>query len=225
MCATYGMGGGPHGLGLTFDLPPMHEPDSRALVARWAREQRSRARITGRTARNLNPLIHARSGRRTVELAWWWLHLGGAPAPFSAFNSRDDALLRSWRDPFQRRALLPAHWYVERGRTFALPDDELFGIAAIVAPVPGAGPDGGELLGYSMVTRDAVGEADAVHPRMPLLLPRDFHDEWLDPDRAGDAGLISRARRTSEGIAAALRVIDAGAAGAGGGDASAPTLF
>ncbi|GAB2554827.1 SOS response-associated peptidase family protein [Leucobacter ruminantium] len=224
MCAIYGASGGPHGLGLTFDLPPMHEPDSRALVERWAREQRGRARITGRKARNLNPLIHVRGGARSVELGWWWLHVAGAPAPYSAFNSRDDALLRSWREPFQRRALLPARWYVEKGRTFALPGDELFGIAAIVTPVPGergGGIDGeGELLSYSMVTRDAVAAAAEADPRMPLVLPREFHDEWLDPDRVGDAELISRARFASEGIGAALRIIDVAGEGS-----MPPTLF
>lgn len=203
MCSTYGFGGGPHGLGLTFDLPPMHEPDSRRLLAEWAREQRGRARITGRRARNLNPIIHAGYGEPVVELAWWWLHVGAEPAPFSAFNSRDDTLLRKWREPFQRRAILPAHWYVEKGSTFALPGDELFGIAAIVTPVPTSQP-GSPLMSYSMVTRDAVGRAVEAHPRMPMLLPRDFHDAWLDPARPGDAALLDAALTASEQISAAV---------------------
>jgi putative SOS response-associated peptidase YedK len=183
----------------------MHEPDSRRLLAEWAREQRSRARITGRRARNLNPIIHAGYGDPVVELAWWWLHVGAEPAPFSAFNSRDDTLLRKWREPFQRRAILPAHWYVEQGSTFALPGDELFGIAAIVTPVPGAAPveqPGGLLMSYSMVTRDAVARAAEAHPRMPMLLPRDFHDAWLDPERPGDAALLAAAVEASRGICA-----------------------
>ena len=217
MCSSYGFGGGPRGLGLTFDLPPMHEPDSRRLLEAWAREHRGRARITGRLARNLNPIIHRGYGERVVELGWWWLHDGAEPAPYSAFNSRDDTLLRKWRAPFQRRAIVPAHWYVERGVPFGLPGDELFGIAAIVTPVP---QPGGVLMSYSLVTRDAVGAAAGTHPRMPLLLARELHDEWLDPERPGDARLIEEAVRGSERLALEVEPV---------GDARAvdplPTLF
>ncbi|QIM18270.1 SOS response-associated peptidase [Leucobacter coleopterorum] len=212
MCASYGLGGGPHELGLTFDLPPMHEPESRELIAQWARENHSKASITGRHARNLNPLIHEGYGERTVELGWWWLHIGSEPAPFSAFNSRDDNLLAKWRDPLQRRAILPAHWYIEKGRTFAMPDDELFGIAAIVTPV--SQPDGKKLMTYSMVTRASLARAADVHPRMPLLLPREAHDTWLDPARPGDRSLVTEAVRASDDFAAEVVIIsdpDAGA--------------
>lgn len=227
MCASYGLGNDVRELGLTFDLPPMHEPESRALVAEWMQGQRGTARITGRKARNLNPIIHEGYGERRVELAWWWLHVGADPAPFSAFNSRDDRLLRSWRDAFQRRAILPASWYVERGVSFALPDDELFGIAAIVTPVPQ--PDGGPMLSYSMVTRDAVGRAAETHPRMPMLLPRELHAAWLDPGRPGDAALLSEAVRASGEIGVevvATGIVATGAAADGtAADERQATLF
>lgn len=239
MCSSYGYGGGPHGLGLTFDLPPMHEPDSRRLLEAWVREHRGRARITGRRARNLNPIIHRGYGDLAVELGWWWLHSGPDPAPYSAFNARDDTLLRKWRVPFQRRAIVPAHWYLERGTPFGLPGDELFGIAAIVTPVPQS--DGTPLMSYALVTRDAVGAAADTHPRMPLLLPRGLHDAWLDPERSGDAALIAAAVAESETLSLAVRAIGprgwqdpespAGVAAADGGtaaasaEATAPTLF
>lgn len=206
MCASYGLGGGPHDLEVTFDLPPMHEPEHRETIARWAREQRHTARITGRTSRNLNPLIHAGYGRRTVELAWWWLHINNQPARFNAFNARDDALARKWRAPFGRRAILPAHWYVEKGHTFALPDDELFGIAAIVTPTE---RDGDTVLSYAMVTREAAGVAAAIHPRMPLVLPRDFHDTWLDPTDPGSGELVTRAVDASNALATEATVVAA----------------
>ncbi|QYM76449.1 SOS response-associated peptidase family protein [Leucobacter luti] len=208
MCASYGLGGGPHDLELTFDLPPMHEPESRELIAKWAREQRNTARITGRNARNLNPLIHAGFGAPRVDLAWWWIHIGGAPAKFAAFNARSDTLTTKWRDPLQRRAIIPAQWYIEKGQTFALPGDELFGIAAVVNPVPL--PDGSTMLSYAMVTRDAVGAgASAVHPRMPLILARESHAEWLDPQRAGDAELVATVVIASEPLARTVTSIDA----------------
>ena len=230
MCASYGLGGGPHDLELTFDLPPMHEPENQATIARWARENRGNARITGRKARNLNPLIQVPSGAREVVLGWWWLFQGSSPAPFSAFNSRDDALLRSWRVPFQRRAILPANWFVEKGATFALPNDELFGMAAITTQVaPPAGEPGVGFVSYSLVTRDAVGAVTQVNSRMPLVLPRSLHDEWLAPDRPGDALLISRAREASEELSMGLVAIGGGGGGGqthrASGGSDAPTLF
>lgn len=229
MCASYGLGGGPHDIELTFDLPPMHEPESQATIARWAREHRGNARITGRNARNLNPLIHAPRGAREVVLAWWWLFQGSEPAPFSAFNSRDDALMRSWRTPFQHRAILPAHWFVEKGATFALPHDEIFGMAAITSYVaPPEGEAGPGFVSYSLVTRDSVGAVSEVNSRMPLVLPRALHDEWLAVDRPGDTRLIARAREASEELSLQLQLISSGDASRGRGTSQksdAPTLF
>jgi hypothetical protein len=37
---------------------------------------------------------------------------------------------------------------------------------------------------------------------MPMLLPRDFHDAWLDPERPGDAALLAAAVEASRGICA-----------------------
>ncbi len=215
MCAGYGLGGGPRQADPAFDLLPMDEESNRLLLTEWMRENAHQARITGVRARNLNPVIHAAGDERRIDLAWWWLHQGGRPAPFSAFNARDDRLLRSWWAPFQRRALLPATWYDEKGRIFALPDDALFGIAAILTATPQ--PVGPDLLSYAMVTRDAVGTAAETHPRMPLLLPRELHDAWLDPARPGDADLVAAAVGGSERLSHAVEVIDAPVA--------QPTLF
>jgi len=182
-------------------IPPGEEPRHLETLRRWAEAQGGRARITGRIAQNTNPVIHELGGARVVELAWWWLHVGGAPAEYSAFNSRSDRLLHSWRDPFQRRAIIPASWYVEKGRRFALPGGEEFGIAAITTGAASG------LLSYSMVTRSALGEAARTHDRMPLVLPRALHDEWLDPGRPGDESLVATVTAGSERIARELTPI------------------
>lgn len=208
MCTSYGLGG--LGRGLPLDIAPLHERDHPRRLADWARENDHIARITGRTALNLNPIIMAAGGRRELHFGWWWLHVGGAPAPYSAFNSREDRLLSRWRRPFQHRGLLPATWYVEKGRTFGLPEGEPFAMAAITTTV--AGDDGDDLVTYSMVTRDAVGDAGSVHPRMPLIVPRELHDEWLDPERAGDEDLIAHVVAASDDLSHAARVT-AGPAG------------
>lgn len=212
MCSRYGVEGyeaskerRPGETSVRFcPIVPMDRPEGRALMRDWAAANGGDARITGRNARNLNPVIHALQGERELSLAWWWLHVDGAPAAYSAFNSRDDKLLRSWRAPFQHRGLLPANWYIEKGKRFALPKEECFGIAAILAPAPASGT----AISYSMVTREAVGEARSAHHRMPLVLPRELHDEWLDPSRRGDEELVQRAILASNRISLALEIVE-----------------
>lgn len=238
MCANYGIdgfegiasrhvsGSNVRFVSIGASVATSDESRDDALVLEWARDQRGHARPTGRRARNLNPLVHEGRGERRVDLGWWGLHIGGAPAPYSAFNSRDDKLLRSWRDPFQRRALLPATWYTEKGSDFGLPGAGLFTIAAIVTPV-GRG-DGEKFLSYSMVTREAIGEAATAHHRMPLVVPPSIRDEWLSPSRAGDEALVRDVLRASDEISRAMRVIEVAPAAtqtvAQRGEAD-PTLF
>ena len=205
MCATYG-------LEPTMELPnyePLFQPESQQLLEQWMDQRSGTAKITGRKARNLNPLITAPEGQRQLDLAWWWLHLGNEPAQFSAFNARDDKLLHSrvWKKPFaQHRGLAPAHWYIEKGQRFELPGTQGFAIATIVAA---SHQPEGDLLSYALVTRDAVAEASTVHPRMPLLLPEELHDDWLDPNLHGDEELLAEALAASESLSQQVRIADA----------------
>ncbi|MEJ6549850.1 SOS response-associated peptidase family protein [Corynebacterium sp. USCH3] len=210
MCASYGLD--PLS---TYGLEPLDEREPRNALERWMDDRGGTAKITGKKARNLNPLITAdEDGHRELDLAWWWIHLGNQPAEFSAFNARDDRLLssRAWKGPFkQHRALAPATWYVEKGKHFALPDGETFGIASITTT---AQTDDGDMLTYALVTRDAVDEAATVHPRMPLILPRDLHDDWLDPTILGDGDLLAEALSASEELSRAVHIVQPGSADA-----------
>ena len=204
MCSSYGLGGALHPL--PDDAVIMDDKDVDADVRAWMRDGSGGAKITGPRAKNYNLLI--RGLEHDVELAWWWLWLGGAKARFSAFNSRDDMLVRRWRKHFQHRALLPANHYDEGGKDWALPGSEPFMIAAITAPREA--DDGGPELSYSMVTRLGVGEASSViakisgEPRMPLVIPADMIDEWLDPAVPGDAELVARVQLASEELSRAM---------------------
>lgn len=204
MCGTYGFdevrasGAGQRRVSFVAVDEAVHSE----RLGQWAAALGGTAQITRRKARNLNPLVHEIAGERRVDPAWWWLWQNGAPASFSAFNSRDDALMRSWRAPFQQRAILPATWYREQGVRFGF-DGEPFGIAAITSTVPQR--DGSPLVTYSMVTRAGVGAAASVlssrgEARMPLILPESMHDEWLAADRPGDQELVVRAVASSEAL-------------------------
>lgn len=205
VCATYGLGRGPYPTEgqLELDLPPLDERVNRERISQWMDDQGNTAKITGRNKRNLNPLIREIDQERHLEFAWWWLHVGGKPAEFSAFNSRDDKLASRWKTGFQARALLPATWYVEKGRTCGL-SGTVFGIAAITTSVKQH--DGTLLTTYSMVTRDAVAAAETVHPRMPLILPPEFHDQWLDTNRPGDLDFAKEAVQAAEDISHQVQV-------------------
>lgn len=208
MCASYGLGGGPpESRRGPFGFDPLDTREGRATLERWMLESEGTASITGKHAVNLNPVILGDAAGRRLELGWWWLWLTGeGPADFPAFNSRLDRIARTWRAPFQRRALLPASWFVEKKVRFELPGSELFGIAAITSVVTDA-RTGEPRLSYSMVTRDAVGAVSQAHTRMPLLLPVEAHDEWLDPGRVGDTDLAAAAQVASEEISRDLEPI------------------
>ncbi|MCT2087983.1 SOS response-associated peptidase [Micrococcus terreus] len=190
----------------------MDERENRLLITGWMRDWGGKASTSREQKKgiNLHPLILPAEGSgRTLALAWWWLHVGGVPAKFQAFNSRDDALATKWKGPFQHRALIPLDWYSEGGKRWALPDGQLFAIAAITSPRRNA--DGSETISYSMVTRHGIGEAASVissrgESRMPLILPREMHDEWLDPDRHGNASLVAEAQEASVALSQAVVV-------------------
>ncbi|WP_245907290.1 hypothetical protein [Leucobacter massiliensis] len=98
MCNSYGLGGYLRdGEEPSSPLRPLDQRENERAIAEWARELGGRAAITGAKSRNLNPIIRADAGgERRLEFAWWWIWLDGSgPVKFSAFNSRDDKLLRS----------------------------------------------------------------------------------------------------------------------------------
>ncbi|QKT08098.1 SOS response-associated peptidase [Gordonia sp. X0973] len=53
-----------------------------------------------------------------------------------------------------------------------------------------AGADEAPLLSCTILTTDAVGELRGVHDRMPLIMPVQWWEEWLDPDTTAPAALL-----------------------------------
>ncbi|MBC9943623.1 SOS response-associated peptidase family protein [Leucobacter sp. cx-328] len=216
MCASTGLRHGGSAIGIDGQpFVPLDGQAERLELAGWWESQQGNAKITGRNARNLNPIIRAAGTAaastaadptaldRELRFAWWWIWKNSSgPVKFSAFNSRSDRLLQSWSSEFQHRAIIPASWYVEKGVRFEHPTGGTFGIAAVTSTVQEA--DGSDLVTYSMVTRSAVGEAATVHDRMPLVIPPEMHDAWLDPAQPGDRDLALASVAWSEDLSHAM---------------------
>lgn len=46
------------------------------------------------------------------------------------------------------------------------------------------------LLSCTILTADSVGDLARIHDRMPLIMPREHWDSWLDPDHEVDPALL-----------------------------------
>lgn len=95
-----------------------------------------------------------------------------------------------------RRCIVPANGYFEwhqhpRANTkipyflSASPSDPLLAFAGIYEawrnPLVPLGEEGAWLLTFAILTRAAPDELGRIHDRMPLILPPDMWNEWLDP--------------------------------------------
>lgn len=96
----------------------------------------------------------------------------------------------------RRRCIVPANGYFEWHKhpktntkipyfLSASPSDPLLAFAGIYEAwrnhqVP-LGEEGAWLLTFAILTRGAPDELGRIHDRMPLILPPDMWDEWLDP--------------------------------------------
>lgn len=101
-------------------------------------------------------------------------------------NARADRLDGGfWRPSFEaRRCIIPVSAFAEaegepgrKTRTwFALPGEEILAIAGIWRDTAEWGP------AYAMVMTEACDHVTPVHDRMPVILPRDDWESWLNGD-------------------------------------------
>lgn len=204
MCASYG-------LEVVNDYSGLDERLASADLLEWlAARTPAKLGITRRGGFPLSPIITAAG----FEDAWWWLWVRGAPAKLTAFNARSEKLVESalWREPFRsRRILIPASHYFERANQprvtgqfrFRHPVLPLFAIAGISAPT---GLDAGPSTSFAMVTRPPATPGASIHDRMPLLIPADFQQTWLDPATVADRDLVAAAVAASEEMSEQLVV-------------------
>ncbi len=212
MCASYGLQITAEDIHYGFSV--IDDKTSMTALSGWLEEFRDEpAKPTGVNRRNLNPIVRERSKegehRRTVDLAWWKLWIGKEPAKFPAINARVEGLVGSgaWGPPLKsRRALVPATEYYEKGHRFSLPGEEhgLFAFAGLWNVTKT--PDDEWMVSYAIVTQPASPHIASIHDRMPLILPRDLYDEWLDPERTGDQELLDEAIAASRPLSERLEI-------------------
>ncbi|RMG41952.1 MAG: SOS response-associated peptidase [Planctomycetota bacterium] len=106
-------------------------------------------------------------------------------------NARAESVARkpAFRAAFRRRrCLIPASGFYEWKKTPAgkqpyhvyLPGRKVFGFAGIWEHWTGA--DGSELLSCAIITTDANELVAQVHDRMPVIVPPEAYDLWLQPE-------------------------------------------
>ena len=209
MCASYGLQVRAEDIHYGFSV--IDDKESTAALEGWLEEFRDEpAKPTGVHRRNLNPIVRERERegerRRTVDLAWWKLWVRGEPAKFPAINARVEGLVGSgaWSGPLKsRRGLVPATEYYEKGHRFGF-DGDLFAFAGLWNVTKT--PEDDWMVSYAIVTQPASPHIAAIHDRMPLILPRELYDEWLDPTRTGDQKLLDEAVAASRPLGEKLRI-------------------
>jgi putative SOS response-associated peptidase YedK len=142
----------------------------------------------------------------------WWKD---QKPPRLTFNARSEeaAAKPMWRHPLAHgRCLIPAlGWYewreadqldqntgevrkIRQPYFLHLPGNKLFCFAGLMSygQVSDSGKPG---LSCSILTRAASPSVAAVHDRMPVILPDEAHEEWLDPLAKDEKQAIEVARR------------------------------
>ena len=147
--------------------------------------------------------ISRRDEEREARLMRWGLvpHWSGGPRSSAPMiNARAETLLA--RPAFRslverRRCLIPADGFYEwetsaNGQRqpfdFRLASGELFAFAGLYTGW-GKGETDERVLSCTIITSPPNALVASLHDRMPVILPRETHDDWLDPATSPDHAL------------------------------------
>ncbi len=91
----------------------------------------------------------------------------------------------------RRRCLIPTNgWYewkrqngIKQPWFFSMPGQSVFALAGLWESW--SGPGGESLESCVILTHSAWGEAGDIHSRMPVMVPVESYDSWLDPAAFG----------------------------------------
>lgn len=158
-----------------------------------------------RAAPDDDPTLRVRRMRWGLVPHWTKAEAPGVPAKGKPlFNARADKATTtpSFRDALKfKRCLVPMdgwyEWLTEadaKGKPvkvpyFMTPAD---GSRIYMAGLWSVWRDGDRppLLSCTILTTDSVGDLQRIHDRMPLIMPADSCDRWLDPDHQAPADLL-----------------------------------
>lgn len=138
-------------------------------------------------------IVRPEKGHRVPDVAFWGLVPGWVKDPntFSKpFNARAETLLEkpSFRTAFKRkRCIIPAtgfyEWKVdgkEKQPFYIHPSDgELFAFAGLMQDWQG--PNGEVMVSACIITTEPNELMAGIHNRMPVILPKETWNLWLDP--------------------------------------------
>ena len=129
-------------------------------------------------------------------IAPWQKSFADARASQShAINARSESIHEkpTFRDAFRRtRCIIPVNGYYEWATAlgeyppkqpfYISPDPKISTRAFAVAGIWSrwVNPNGEIIDSASIITREAVGDLATIHSRMPVMLPEDRWDSWLD---------------------------------------------
>ena len=139
---------------------------------------------------NVVPVIAPnRDGRRTVFPMRWGFQF---PDRSPLVNARTEtaaekpAFKEAWA---KHRCIIPASWYYEWEHLISNTGKKKAGAKYMIQPknanmtwLCGLYRMEGGLSAFTVLTRDPAGELCKIHNRMPLILPQEKVDAWIDPD-------------------------------------------
>jgi putative SOS response-associated peptidase YedK len=142
---------------------------------------------------NEAPVIFERDSKRELHRMQWGLIPFWAKDPKignKMFNARAETVGEkpAFKSSFRRkRCLVPATGFYEwkqegRGKTpylFTVGDHEVFGFAGLYDTW--RTPSGDVLYTYTLITTTPNELVAQAHDRMPVILPRDKEQVWIDP--------------------------------------------
>ena len=138
-------------------------------------------------------IVEGGGGERRLELLRWGLIPAWADDPgigSRMINARSETAAEkpSFRKAFkERRCLIPADGFYEWQKTnggkqpyhLKMRDGRLFAFAGLWESWKG--DEEGEIRSCTILTTDANDLVGEVHHRMPVILPPETYDLWLDP--------------------------------------------
>ena len=163
------------------------------------------------------PIVRRDNGdRRAVPCRWGLVPYWAEDPSIGSrmINARAETVdtRRAYSRSFERRrCLVPADGFYEWRRSgshkqpffFSRPSGEVFAMAGLWD----RWRHGDEPLeSFTVVTADANREVAPIHDRMPVVLPADGWETWLDPERGGDDAVRALLRPAPDGLLVARPV-------------------